>query len=46
MVFAAPAADVLLAAAWVRALGLRAVSWRGSTMRIARAGRLERTGDG
>lgn len=46
MVFAAPAADVLLAAAWGRALGLRTVTWRGSTMRIARAGRLERTGDG
>ncbi len=42
MVLAAPAADLLLAAAWLRALTLGTVHWRGTPMRLVRGGRLER----
>lgn len=38
----APLADLLLFAAWLRALTLRTVSWRGTRMRFAEHGRLER----
>lgn len=42
MVLLAPAADLLLAAAWLRALAMRTVSWRGTRMRLMRGGRLVR----
>lgn len=38
----APLADLLLLAAWLRALTLRTVSWRGTRMRFGERGRLER----
>jgi ceramide glucosyltransferase len=38
----APLADLVLLAAWLRALTLRTVSWRGTRMRFAEHGRLER----
>jgi ceramide glucosyltransferase len=40
---AAPTADFVLAAAWLRALTLRTVDWRGTPMRLARGGRLGTT---
>jgi ceramide glucosyltransferase len=38
----APLADLLLLAAWLRALTLRTVTWRGTRMRFGERGRLER----